>query len=71
MGLYQRMSPDRELRQVEELPGVQQLALARLRAEAPAADEEALKLRLAALWVDRDLLLATYGAEAMARADLR
>ena len=72
VGLYQRMSPARKLRQVEELTrGVQQLALARLRAEDPAADDEILKLRLAALWVDHDLLLAAYGAERMARAGLR
>lgn len=72
VGLYQRMSPARKMRQVEELTrGVQQLALARLRAEDPGADDETLKLRLAALWVDRDLLLAAYGAERLARAGLR
>ncbi len=72
VGLYQRMSPGRKARQVEELTrGVQQLALSRLRAEDPSADDETLKLRLAALWVDRDLLLAAYGAERLARAGLR
>lgn len=71
VGLYQRMSPTRKLRQVEELTrAVQQLALARLRAEDPTADDEILKLRLAALWVDRQLLLAAYGEERMARAGL-
>lgn len=71
IGLYQRMSPGRKAKQVEELTrGVQQLALARLRAEDPAADDETLKLRLAALWIDRDLLLAAYGEERLARAGL-
>ena len=72
VGLYQRMSPARKARQVEELTrGVQQLALSRLRAEDPTADDETLKLRLAALWIDRDLLVAAYGAERLARAGLR
>lgn len=72
IGLYRRMSPDRKAKQVEELTrGVQQLALSRLRAEDPAADDETLKLRLAALWVDRPLLLAAYGAERLTRAGIR
>lgn len=71
IGLYRRMEPARKARQVEELTrGVQQLALARLRAEDPQADDETLKLRLAALWVDLDLLLAAYGRDRLARAGL-
>lgn len=72
VGLYQRMSPARKVRQVEELTrGVQQLALSRLRAEDPTADDDVLKLRLAALWVDKELLLAAYGEERLSRAGLR
>lgn len=54
---YRAMSPARKLRQVEELTrGVQQLALARLRAEDPGADARTLQVRLAALWMEPDLL---------------
>ena len=71
VGLYRGMSSARKARQVEELThGVQQLALSRLRAEDPQADDEVLKLRLAALWVDKELLLAAYGKDRMVRAGL-
>jgi hypothetical protein len=54
---YRAMSPAKKLRQVEELTrGVQQLALARLRAEDPDASPRTLQLRLAALWIEPELL---------------
>lgn len=54
---YRRMPAERKLRQVSELTaGVQQLALARLRSEDPAASERQLLDRLAALWLAPELL---------------
>ena len=54
---YRRMTPALKARQVDQLTlGVQQLALARLRAEDPTAGERALRLRLAALWLSPEQL---------------
>lgn len=54
---YRRMSPARKAAQVASLTqAVQQLALARLRAESPDASDHELRLKLAALWLPEDLL---------------
>lgn len=54
---YRRMTLARKARQVDQLTlGVQQLALARLRAEDPTAGERELRLRLAALWLSPEQL---------------
>ena len=48
------MSPEKKIRQVEELTqGVQLLALSRLKQEDPDATDEVLKLRLAAYGRER------------------
>lgn len=60
--LYDEMSPAEKLRRVSELTRAgQQLALARLRAEYPAADERELRFRLASLWIDPALLRRACG----------
>lgn len=54
---YRRMAPARKAAQVASLTrAVQQLALARLRADAPDASERELRVKLAALWLPGDLL---------------
>lgn len=54
---YRRMSPARKAGQVSSLTqAVQQLALARLRAESPEASDQQLRLELAALWLPKELL---------------
>lgn len=71
IALYRKMSPEKKMRQVEELTqGVQLLALSRLKQEDPEATDEVLKLRLAALWLDPALLLAAYGRERLEAAGL-
>lgn len=55
--LYRNMPAARKLRQVEELTrAVQQLALARLRAEDPGASDDELDLRLASLWLPAEVV---------------
>ena len=46
---------------VELTHGVQQMALARIRAQHPAADEGELKLRLASLWLPSDVMREVFG----------
>ena len=71
IALYRKMSPEKKMRQVEELTqGVQLLALSRLQQEDPSATDEVLKLRLAALWLEPELLLAAYGRERLEAAGL-
>ena len=59
---YRRMSPAQKLQRVVELTrGVQQMALARIRAQHPAADDRELKLRLASLWLPADVMREVFG----------
>ncbi|MCB9543690.1 MAG: hypothetical protein H6703_14750 [Myxococcales bacterium] len=59
---YRRMSMTDKARRIVELThGVQQMALARLRAQHPDATPRELQLRLAALWIDADTLRAAVG----------
>jgi hypothetical protein len=54
---YRRMSPSQKLACVQELTQtVQQLALARIRRQYGAISEREQRLRLAALWLDRDTM---------------
>lgn len=54
---YRRMTPARKASQVASLTlAVQQLALARVRAENPESSEDELHLKVAALWLPDDLL---------------
>ena len=60
---YRRMSPLDRLRQVFELNyAVQAMAAARLQAQyGPDLSERELRLRLAALWLDRETMIEVYG----------
>ena len=54
---YRRMSPQEKLRRVDELTkAVQQLALARIRKQYGPLPEREQQLRLASLWLDRDIM---------------
>ncbi len=54
---YRQMSPSQKLARVQELTQtVQQLALARIRQQYGAVSEQEQRLRLAALWLDRDTM---------------
>jgi hypothetical protein len=55
---YRRMSPAEKLRRVEELnETVLQLAAERIRQEHPGLSERQLRLRVAALWLDRATMI--------------
>jgi hypothetical protein len=60
---YRRMSPLDRLRQVFELNyTVQGMAALRLQAQyGPDLSERELRLRLAALWLDRETMIEVYG----------
>ncbi|NUQ43413.1 MAG: hypothetical protein HUU32_18650 [Calditrichaceae bacterium] len=59
---YRRMSPQQKLQRVSEMTrGVQQLALARIRKQYGALPERELRLRLAALWLDRETMMRVFG----------
>ncbi len=54
---YRRMPPSQKLARVRELTHtVQQLALARIRQQYGAVSEREQRLRLAALWLDRETM---------------
>lgn len=54
---YRRMTSAQKARQIDALTcGIQQLALARIRSEFPQESERAQQLRLAALWIEPELL---------------
>ncbi|MCK6527563.1 hypothetical protein L6R50_08355 [Myxococcota bacterium] len=56
------MTPAQKLRLVVALThGVQQVALARIRAQHPGAGEHELKMRLASLWLPGDLMRDVFG----------
>ena len=56
-----QMSPQQKLQRVSELTqAVQQLALARIRIQYGALSEYEQRLRLAALWLDRDTMMKVF-----------
>ena len=58
---YRRMSPRQKLRQVRDLTrAAQQMALARLRRQYPDDDARQQRLRLAALWLDRETMVRVF-----------
>jgi hypothetical protein len=58
---YRRMSPGQKLRRVVELNrAVEAMARARLRRRYRDLDEATLRLRLAALRIPRDLMIAAF-----------
>jgi len=59
---YRRMSPTEKLERVRQMTqAVQQMALTRLREQYPEATERELVLRLASLWIPRDLMIRAFG----------
>ncbi len=59
---YRRMSVAEKARRVDEMTvAVQQLALARIRAQYPGRSEREYRLRLASLWLDRELMVRAFG----------
>lgn len=60
---YRRMSPGQRLMMALEMNrSVQQMAAARIRAQyGPDLPERELRLRLAALWIDRDTMVRAFG----------
>ncbi|HEX6903511.1 MAG TPA: hypothetical protein VF789_27590 [Thermoanaerobaculia bacterium] len=60
---YRRMTPWEKLRQVFELNRMaQQMAAMRIQAQyGPDLSERELRLRLAALWLDRETMIAAFG----------
>ena len=58
---YRQMSPQQKLKRVSELTkAVQQLALARIRKQYGTCSEREQHLRLAALWLDRDIMIRVF-----------
>jgi hypothetical protein len=60
---YRQMSPFEKLMQVFELNQMaQQMAALRIQTQyGPDLSERELRLRLAALWLDRDLMIEAFG----------
>lgn len=60
---YRRMAPQEKLRQVFELNRMaQQMAAMRIQAQyGPDLPERELRLRLAALWLDRGTMIEAFG----------
>lgn len=58
---YSRMSPQHKLKRVSELTkAVQQLALARIRSQYGSIPRREQRLRLAALWLDRETMMRVF-----------
>lgn len=58
---YRQMSPQQKLERVNELTkAVQQLALARIRKQYGPLSEREQRLRLAALWLDRETMVRVF-----------
>jgi len=59
---YRRMSPAEKLERVRQAThAAQQMALVRLQERYPDATPRELALRLASLWLDRDLMDKAFG----------
>jgi len=58
---YRQMSPQQKLKRVNELTrAVQQLALARIQKRYGTLSEREQHLRLASLWLDRDMMIRIF-----------
>ena len=58
---YQKMTPQQKFRRVCELnKSIQQIALARIRKQYGNISEREQKLRLAALWLDRETMIKIF-----------
>ena len=62
---YRQMTPQQKARQVDELTkAVQQLALARIRKQYGDIPEREQRLRLASLWLDREMMIRLFDWDA-------
>ncbi|RPJ87267.1 MAG: hypothetical protein EHM18_02010 [Acidobacteria bacterium] len=62
---YRRMTPQEKMRCVCEMTkAVQYMALARIRKQRGAVTERELRLRLAALWLDRETMIRVFDWDA-------
>ena len=58
---YRKMSPRQKLKRVDELTkSVQELAMAGIRARYGDIPEEEMRLRLGALWLDRETMVRVF-----------
>lgn len=58
---YRQMTPQQKLKRVTELTqAIQTLALARIRKQYGEISEREQRLRLAALWLDRDTMIRVF-----------
>ena len=58
---YRKMSPRQKLKRVDELTkSVQELAMAGIRARHGDIPEEEMRLRLGALWLDRETMVRVF-----------
>lgn len=61
---WRRMSPAEKVRQVRELTRTtRRFALAGLRDRHPNASDEELRRRLAAFWLDREMMVRVFGSD--------
>lgn len=59
---YRKMTPQQKLHKVSELnKSIQQIALARIRKQYGNISEREQRLRLASLWLDRDIMIKVFG----------
>ena len=59
---YQKMNPREKMKRVSELNrSIQQMALARIRREYGNISEKEQQLRLASLWLDKDVMIKAFG----------
>jgi len=59
---YRKMTPRQKLQKVSELnKSIQQIALARIRKQYGNISEREQRLRLASLWLDRDIMIKVFG----------
>jgi len=59
---YRKMTPQQKIKRVSELnKSIQQLALARIRRQYGEIPEMEQRLRLASLWLDREIMIKVFG----------
>ena len=59
---YRKMTPQQKIKRVNELnKSIQQLALARIRRQYGKISEKEQRLRLASLWLDREIMIKVFG----------
>lgn len=59
---YRKITPQQKIKRVNELnKSIQQLALARIRRQYGEISERERRLRLASLWLDREIMIKVFG----------